>query len=186
MSGVLVAVVGPSGAGKDTLIGAARARLAGDPSFVFLRRVITRPEGVGGEDHEAMTRGAFLKARDEGFFALSWDAHGLLYGIPRDPLETALDERRVAVANISRHALRDAAERYPTVVLSITAPLQLRAERLAARGRETKDQLMARLSREAGLPPGLTVREVANTGTVEDGAQAVVAILRGLVETVRA
>ncbi|WP_376088045.1 phosphonate metabolism protein/1,5-bisphosphokinase (PRPP-forming) PhnN [Roseomonas sp. CCTCC AB2023176] len=186
MSGALVAVVGPSGAGKDTLMEAARERLVDDPSFVFLRRVITRPEGAGGEDHQAMTRGAFLKARDAGFFALSWDAHGLLYGIPRDPLETALDDRQVAVANLSRHALGEAAKRYPLVVLSVTAPLAVRARRLAARGRETHDQVVARLSREAGLPLDLDVREVLNTGSIEEGAEAMVAVLRGLTEKARA
>jgi ribose 1,5-bisphosphokinase PhnN len=82
--------------------------------------------------------------------------------------------------------LREAAKRYPLVVLSITAPLAVRARRLAARGRETHDQVIARLSREAGLPPDLDVREVSNTGTIEDGAEAVVAALHGLMSKARA
>jgi ribose 1,5-bisphosphokinase PhnN len=40
--GRLLAVVGPSGAGKDTLIARARTRLAGDPMIVFPLRIVTR------------------------------------------------------------------------------------------------------------------------------------------------
>ncbi|TIW17524.1 MAG: phosphonate metabolism protein/1,5-bisphosphokinase (PRPP-forming) PhnN, partial [Mesorhizobium sp.] len=40
-NGVFVAVVGPSGAGKDTVIGYAKARFAGETRLEFVRRVIT-------------------------------------------------------------------------------------------------------------------------------------------------
>ena len=105
MTGILVGVVGPSGAGKDTLLDAARAALSADPAFVFLRRVITRPADSGGEAHEPATRGAFLAARDEGAFALTWEAHGLFYGIPRDALETALDEEMTEHLGYDKHAV---------------------------------------------------------------------------------
>ena len=41
-AGVFVAVVGPSGAGKDSVIDHARSVLAGDDRTHFVRRVITR------------------------------------------------------------------------------------------------------------------------------------------------
>ncbi len=77
---MLVLVVGPSGAGKDTLLEAAREALAADPRFRFVRRAITRPAEAGGEAHEAVTDTQFA-ART---FALAWQAHGLRYGIPND------------------------------------------------------------------------------------------------------
>ena len=83
---MLVLVVGPSGAGKDTLLEAARQALADDPRFRFVRRVITRPADAGGEAHEAVTAEEFA-ARE---FALQWQAHGLSYGIPADAIEDGL------------------------------------------------------------------------------------------------
>ena len=93
---MLVLVVGPSGAGKDTLLNAARAALAGDARFRFVRRVITRPAEAGGEDHEAVVGARNSPLRD---FALQWQAHGLRYGIPAD---VADDVARgvVVVANV--------------------------------------------------------------------------------------
>ena len=173
---MLVAVVGPSGAGKDTLMGLARARLEGDARFRFVQRSITRPAEAGGEAHRALSVAAFEAERTAGAFALWWGAHGLFYGIPRD-IEADLAARRVVVANLSRGALAEAAGRYPLRVLNITAPLAVLAARLAARGRETAEDIAARLAREAALPAGLDVATVSNDATPEDGAARIVAEL---------
>lgn len=170
---MLVAVVGPSGAGKDTLMAGARAALADDPRFRFVQRAITRPAEAGGEDHRALDRAAFEAERAAGGFALWWEAHGLLYGIPAD-----LDPGQVSIANLSRGALAEAAGRFPLTVLEITAPAEVLAARLAARGREDAADVAARLARQVGLPPGLPVVRVLNDGPVEQGVARVVAALR--------
>lgn len=180
---MLVAVVGPSGAGKDTLMTGARARLEADPRFVFARRSITRPED-GHEAHDPMTREAFAAARDAGAFALWWDAHGLLYGIPRS-IEAAIQAGRVVVANLSRGVLMDAAARFPMRVLEITAAPEHRAARLAARGREDEADAARRVARVMTLPPGLEVTTILNHGSVEDGIAAVVAMLSRAAEDAR-
>jgi phosphonate metabolism protein PhnN/1,5-bisphosphokinase (PRPP-forming) len=173
---VLVGVVGPSGAGKDTLMDGARAVLAGDPRFLFARRVITRPAEAGGEDHLPAITAEFARMRDQGAFALWWDAHGLSYGIPAG-IAAQAGQGRVVVANLSRGVLADAAARFPLLVLEITAPLELRAARLAARGRESVEDVARRLSREAPLPDGLNIRRVVNDGSPEQGIAAAVAVL---------
>jgi phosphonate metabolism protein PhnN/1,5-bisphosphokinase (PRPP-forming) len=172
---VLVAVVGPSGAGKDTLMAGAQARLAGDARFRFVRRRITRPAEAGGEAHDPLTEAAFVAAREAGGFALWWAAHGLLYGIPRD-IESDMAEGRVVVANLSRGVLA-AASYYRLRVLEITAPVELRAHRLAARGREDVADIAARLSRDAALPAGLDVETVVNDADVATGVERVLAAL---------
>jgi len=173
---VLVGVVGPSGAGKDTLMDGARAALAGDARFVFARRVITRPAAAGGEDHQPASADDFAQMRDQGDFALWWNAHGLSYGIPAR-IAAEAGQGRVVVANLSRGVLAEAAARFPLLVLEITAPLDLRAARLAARGRESVEDVARRLSREAPLPEGLDIRRVVNDGPPEQGVAAVLAVL---------
>lgn len=182
--GMLVAVVGPSGAGKDTLMGLARARLEGDARFRFVQRAITRTAEAGGEAHHPLTVPEFEAARDSGAFALWWNVHGLLYGIPRD-IEADVAARRVVVANLSRGALVEAASRYRMRVLVITAPVPVLAARLAARGRETAEDIAARLAREMTLAPGLDVATVMNDATPEEGAARVLAVLTRAAEDAR-
>ncbi len=59
--GRLILVVGPSGAGKDTLLGLAKAACADDPNIVFPRRVITR-QASASEDNEEVSAGTFQEA----------------------------------------------------------------------------------------------------------------------------
>ncbi|HWT11014.1 MAG TPA: phosphonate metabolism protein/1,5-bisphosphokinase (PRPP-forming) PhnN, partial [Roseomonas sp.] len=129
---MLVAVVGPSGAGKDTLMALARARLEGDARFRFVQRAITRPAEAGGEAHRPLDVAGFEAERAAGGFALHWGAHGLFYGIPHD-IEDDLAARRVVVANLSRGVLAEAAMRHRLRVLVVTAPTVVLAARLAAR-----------------------------------------------------
>src|ERR1700730_6969832 len=80
MRGRLVAVMGPSGAGKDALIAYVRPRV--DPArIVFGHRYITRPADAGGENHVALSPAEFAARRAAGLFALAWESHGLGYGI---------------------------------------------------------------------------------------------------------
>jgi ribose 1,5-bisphosphokinase PhnN len=53
MNGRLIYVMGPSGAGKDSLLGFARDRLKAEP-ILFAHRYITRPSG-NGEAHVELT-----------------------------------------------------------------------------------------------------------------------------------
>jgi phosphonate metabolism protein PhnN/1,5-bisphosphokinase (PRPP-forming) len=175
---MLVGVVGPSGAGKDTLMAGARAALEGDARFRFVQRSITRPAEAGGEDHLSLSAEAFEAHRAAGGFALWWDAHGLRYGIPAD-IAGDLAAGRVVVANLSRTVLAEAAALLPLLVLEISAPIDVLAARLAARGREAAADIAARLGREAPLPAGLRVARVMNDGPVEAGIAAVLAVLRG-------
>jgi phosphonate metabolism protein PhnN/1,5-bisphosphokinase (PRPP-forming) len=169
---VLVLVVGPSGAGKDTLLAAARDALSGDARFRFVRRVVTRSADAGGEDHEPVTEAEFV-GRD---FALQWQAHGLRYGIPAD-VAADVASGVVVVANVSRAVIAEAAMRFPVRVIEVTAPPRILAERLAMRGRETASAIAARLARTVSLPENVVVDTVLNDTTPELGAVRFLAAL---------
>jgi phosphonate metabolism protein PhnN/1,5-bisphosphokinase (PRPP-forming) len=177
--GTLVLVVGPSGAGKDTLLAAAKAALAEDPRFVFPRRVVTRVADDVTEVHDSLSPEAFAAARASGAYALSWDAHGLSYGLPVS-LETELADGRVVVFNASRAVVPVAAAKYPGAkALVVEARPEVRAKRLAGRGRESTADIAARLAREVDTPlPGAT--RIDNSGDLRGGIERFVAALRAI------
>lgn len=173
---MLILVVGPSGAGKDTLLDGARARLAGDARFHFVRRAITRAGTSGGEAHEALTEAQFAARDAAGGFALSWQAHGLSYGIPAD-IAASLAQGRAVIANVSRAVIAQAVQRFPTRVIEITAPPEILAERLGSRGRESEAGIAARLVRRVALPPGIAIERVLNDATPGQGLARFLAAL---------
>jgi ribose 1,5-bisphosphokinase len=176
--GAFVAVVGPSGAGKDSVISYARERLAAEDGVLFVRRVVTRPSDAA-EDHDTLDEAAFLAAEKGGAFALSWEAHGLRYGLPAG-IDAAIARGRVAVANVSRAILPRLCQRYAMVaVVEIGAAPEVLANRLAARGRESSAAVSARLARSAPVEaPGAGVTSVDNSGPLEVAGERFVDLLR--------
>ena len=102
-SGHLIAIVGPSGVGKDSLINGARKKL---PQVHFVQRIITRAADAGGEDHHAVTPEEFAMLRQSGRLWFDWQAHGLEYGIAINAQRLVLQGHSV-VFNGSRNALAD-------------------------------------------------------------------------------
>ncbi|WP_312527095.1 phosphonate metabolism protein/1,5-bisphosphokinase (PRPP-forming) PhnN [Paracoccus sp. (in: a-proteobacteria)] len=165
-AGLAIAVVGPSGAGKDTLMSAAAQA---EPKLYPVRRIITRDADAGGEDFEPVTQGEFLRRKAAGDFALSWGAHGLFYAIPNHARDLAASGTDVMM-NLSRGALAEASVIFPRLlVLYIQARPEILAARLAARGRETAQDIAARIERASkwadGLP--LPVTTIDNSDGLE-------------------
>lgn len=183
--GALVLVVGPSGAGKDTLIAGARALLAGDERVVFPRRIVTRPPDAT-EDNDTLDEAEFdiLVRLDRA--ALWWRAHGLGYALPRS-IDEAIGEGRVVVANVSRRVVADALARYARVtVVFVTAPPEVLAARIAARGRESGAAIAERLARSSeALPAVPSLVVIQNVGDPDDGAQRLADVIGDLATATR-
>lgn len=174
--GRLVLVVGPSGAGKDTLIDLARAACVGDDRVVFTRRVVTR-EASGAEDNDQVTPEAFRAAAARGDFAVHWEAHGLCYALPRSVTEH-IGAGRTVVANISRSVIDELRGLYSdVVVIAVTAPPEVLAARLLARGRTSDGPIAQRLQRTASDIVADVV--IDNVGDPLIGARVLVAQLKG-------
>jgi ribose 1,5-bisphosphokinase len=169
-----VLVVGPSGAGKDTLIAHARAACRDDASVVFPARVVTRPPSVF-EDNEFMPQSAFEQAAANGAFAVWWSAHGHMYGIPL-AVDFDIEAGRTVVCNVSRTVVGALRARYANVVtVLVTAPQDVLQSRLAARERASDGRVSDRMRRlelsEGNLRPDVIIN---NVGDPQSGASKLV------------
>ncbi|MDB5552392.1 MAG: phosphonate metabolism protein/1,5-bisphosphokinase (PRPP-forming) PhnN [Rhizobium sp.] len=172
-SGTMIVVVGPSGAGKDSLINAARDHFRNDSSVGFVRRVITRAADGETEDHRSVSPEDFASMNDDGRFVVWWQAHGLHYGIPAEALYD-LAAGRTLIANGSRGALNAFTEAFPSLaVIEVTARPEVIAERLKLRGRETPDEIERRLARVTqDWQPDCKLVIVDNSGALGDAQRA--------------
>jgi ribose 1,5-bisphosphokinase len=176
--GRFVLVVGPSGAGKDTLIAGAKASCSDDPTIVFLRRVVTRPAN-DAEDHDSLNEIFFDDAVRNGAFAFWWQAHGLKYGIPR----TADDDvraGRTVVCNVSRGIVADVRARYARVdVVLITAPADVLTARLSGRSRDTDGSLIERIKRSDAFADFQASHVIENIGAPGTAVQQLLDVING-------
>jgi ribose 1,5-bisphosphokinase len=174
--GRLILLVGPSGAGKDTLLGFAKAACAEDAKIVFPRRVVTR-EASASEDNIALTPDEFREALARGDFAMHWEAHGHSYGLPR-AIDDDIRAGRSVVVNVSRTVIEAARRAYANVVvIAITAPPEVLAERIQMRARSTDGNSEQRLGRTVDTAaPDVTI---LNVGRPEDHARRLVRAIKG-------
>jgi len=174
--GRLILVVGPSGAGKDTLLGLAMAACADDNDVVFPRRVVTR-EASASEDNAELSPEGFREALERGEFAMHWEAHGHSYGLRRS-IDDDLRAGRAVVVNVSRTVIDGARRAYANViVVAITAPPEVLAERLKMRSRSSDGGADQRLSRTVdAAAPDVTI---LNVGRPEDHARRLLRAIRG-------
>lgn len=183
--GALVLVVGPSGAGKDTLINRARERLSDEDRVVFPQRIVTRPPDATEASRAVDAAELELLVR-AGATALAWQAHGLGYAVPA-ALDEDIANGRVAVVNVSRQIVPDALAKYARVtVVFVTAPREILAERIAGRGREAGADIAGRLDRATeALPAAPSLVMIQNVGDPEIGTDRLVEVIADLVAETR-
>lgn len=178
--GIFVCLVGPSGAGKDTLLRLVREKLATEPGFSFPRRGVTRPPSPH-EEHAELGEESFAEGLRDGRFALAWRAHGLGYAIGRDVLP-ALAAGDIVICNVSREAVTAARRNFSHVtVVLVTASDRELVARLIGRGRETPADIDRRLARNREVFKDFAADFlIDNSGPLPEAAEKFAAILQRL------
>ena len=189
----LVLCVGPSGAGKDTLLLGARHKLKDDPQIIFIHRCVTRLPNLCTPLEVSVTNDEFRSRSEAGDFALEWHAHDTHYGILLADLDKALtdaagsEQSSSVVLNVSRsiigyvHRKYEKGLGYTVVCLNITASQETLKKRLLSRGRESGSAVGTRLNRSAPIPDEVKMIHLQNDEglSVEEGTDFVVQFMRG-------
>ncbi|QHE90861.1 phosphonate metabolism protein/1,5-bisphosphokinase (PRPP-forming) PhnN [Pandoraea fibrosis] len=181
-------VMGPSGAGKDSLLAYARERIGtASPvgtTVLFAHRYITRAPS-DGENHVALTHAEFAVRHSLGCFALDWTSHDCRYGIGIE-IDAWLAAGANVVMNGSRAFLEQAVHRYGERLhlVEIRVDPVVRAQRLASRGRETGDALDKRVAHQVEWTPpdGIPLTVIPNDTALAQAGDRLVSLLtaRGL------
>lgn len=177
-SGRLFFFVGPSGAGKDTLLNWVQTRIPERAKLIFAQRTITRPQQPG-DTHEAVDHGAFWRLAAAGQFAMMWEVNGLCYGVRRG-IEADLRAGHDVVINGSREYVPQLQQLFPQAqVIWLEADAALLRERITARGRETGPALLRRIDRATQFvpPDNQRVITIDNSGQLELAGKRILDLL---------
>jgi ribose 1,5-bisphosphokinase len=174
----LIYVVGPSGAGKDSVLHRLREAWSGMPPAHWARRTITRAAQAGGEANEWVDRPLFERLQQAGAFAMHWAANGHAYGIRRPELEPLASGHCVFV-NGSRAHLPQLLVQWPeATVVQITAPADVLMQRLRARNRESVQAISDRLARGVQVELPANAIRIVNDGPLTEAVDMLLAALQ--------
>jgi guanylate kinase len=143
----LFVVSGPSGAGKDTLVEALKARHQRLLYSISSTTRAPRPGERDAVDYFFLDREEFIRRRaNDGF--LEWrEYNGYLYGTPRSFIDESLRAGFDVIMKPEVNGALAIKERYPSAVLIFLVPDKFSnlRRRLEARRTETNEQIAARL-----------------------------------------
>lgn len=177
MAPPIIYVMGPSGAGKDTILRRARAMLSPRDRVAFAHRYITRTSDPSRENNVELSAAEFEVRRDAGLFAFDWHAHGYSYGVGVE-IEDWRDKGFTVVVSGSRAHFAGLARSPALVPVVITAREDALAQRLAARGQESPDAILERLRRRPEPPADVGMTVIDNSSSPEVATADFVALLR--------
>jgi len=166
----LIYVMGPSGAGKDSLLDWLKSRLPPESPIYFAKRTIDRPLQALGEQHESVDSATFERLQQEQSFAMHWLANGRQYGVRHSELEP-LKQQQWLLVNGSRAYLPEALRQFDGMtVLHISASADILRARLLTRQRETPQAVEARVQRAVAfsVPPTCHCVSVLNDTSLDE------------------
>ena len=178
----LIYVMGPSGAGKDSLLDWLKKKLPPQSPIRFAKRTIDRPLQAQGEQHESVDSATFERLQQEQSFAMHWLANGRQYGVRHSELEP-LQQQQWLLVNGSRAHLPEALRQFKGLsVLHISASADILRARLLARQRETPEAVEARVQRAVAfsVPTSCRCVRILNDNSLDDAGAVLMKALSSL------
>jgi ribose 1,5-bisphosphokinase len=178
MSATLYYIIGASGAGKDSLLNAVREQLATAGDTLIAHRYITRPAAASGENHIALSAAEFDCRKSKGLFKLHWVANNCQYGVGIE-IDQWLNAGINVLVNGSRGYLDTAKALHPKlIVIYINVETQILKQRLINRGRESEEEIDARLQRHKTLSASVDIDAVCidNSGELSAACERLIKI----------
>jgi guanylate kinase len=148
MRGKLIAVSGPSGVGKGTIVKTIIGKRADVVESVSCTTRAPRMGEIHGREYFFISREEFLAKIAENDF-LEYDEHfGNYYGTPKSFVREALKDKSV-ILEIDVVGALNAKKEFPECILVMVAPPSLEElkRRLKGRSTETDEEIEDRLSR---------------------------------------
>ena len=148
MKHVLLAVSGPSGVGKGTMVKTLISRRKDVVESVSCTTRAPREGEENGKHYFFLTREEFERRIREDDF-LEYDEHfGNYYGTPKSFVRDTLKEKSI-IMEIDVVGALNAKKSFPECVLVMVVPPSVEElkRRLSGRGSETEEQILGRLAR---------------------------------------
>ncbi len=125
-----------------------------------------------------MSPDEFRRARDHGDFAVHWEAHGHSYALPLE-INDDIRAGRAVVINVSRTVIGVLRQAYANVVVvAITAPPDVLAQRLAARARHSDGNIADRIARSVDDSTAQADVTIVNAGSAEYHSRQLARVIR--------
>lgn len=150
--GLLFTMVGPAGAGKNTVMREVIRTLPGLRQLPTATTRAMRPTEAEGREHYFIGVPEFTALRENGKLLEHQQVHGNWYGIARDPLEAALAAGETMIADIDMFGAQAARTNFPrnTVLIFIAPPsIPVLTSRMHERG-ESEAEIALRMLRVQG------------------------------------
>ena len=147
MSGSLIIVAAPSGAGKSSLVNALLGRDARLALSISYTSRAMRAGEAEGRDYHFVTREKFVAMREDGAFLESAEVHGNLYGTSKAWIESEMKGGRDIVLEIDCQGAVQVKRLFPAAVgVFILPPSVAELEkRLRGRGTDPEAEIARRM-----------------------------------------
>lgn len=138
--GLLVVLSGPSGSGKDTVLGRITKSCEWINRSISMTTRARRGNELDGKDYYFVTREYFEKTLAEDRMLEHAEYAGNYYGTPKKPVDDMLAQGKTVILKIEVHGAAEIRRLYPDSVSIFVMPPSVSELEQRLRGRDSEDE----------------------------------------------